>query len=169
LTLAGGGSVEAALRHLAAALDLRQVTFAGRVPPDRMPDVFAVHDIFLQSPNVDNMPLSILEAFASGLPVVTTDAGGIVDMISHRSNGLLAPMSDHEALAAHVLELLANPSFALALARTAVRGIDCFQWRFVRPQWLGVYRDVLETGAASGVPAVLDATRAAAEGDRGPS
>ena len=112
------------------------------------------------------MPLSILEAFASGLPVVTTDAGGIVDMVSHRSNGLLASMNDHETLAAHVLELLANPSFALVLARTAVRGIDCFQWRFVRPQWLAVYRNVLETAASSAVPA-LDPTPAAAEGDRG--
>jgi glycosyltransferase involved in cell wall biosynthesis len=166
LTLAGGGSGEAALRHLAAALDLRHVTFAGRVPPDRMADVFAAHDIYLQSPNIDNMPLSILEAFASGLPVVTTDAGGIVDMVSHRSNGLLASTNDHEALAAHVLELLDNPSFALTLARTAVRGIDCFQWRAVRPQWLGVYRNVLETGASSRMP-VLSRTQAAAEVDRG--
>jgi len=166
LTLAGGGSGEATLRHFAAALELRHVTFAGRVAPERMPDLFAGHDIYLQSPNVDNMPLSILEAFASGLPVVTTDAGGIVDMVSHRSNGLLASMNDHETLAAHVLELLANPSFALVLARTAVRGIDCFQWRFVRPQWLAVYRNVLETAASSAVPA-LDPTPAAAEGDRG--
>ena len=61
-----GGSELPRLRTLAASLGLTGVEFAGRVPPAEMPRYYAEADVYLQSPNVDNMPLSVLEAFASG-------------------------------------------------------------------------------------------------------
>jgi glycosyltransferase involved in cell wall biosynthesis len=95
------------------------------------------------------MPLSILEAFASGLPVVTTDVGGIPYMVSHRINGLMAPAGDHQALADHVLELIAKPELALSLTRAAARNREAFSWQSVRRQWLDVYRDVLARAEAA--------------------
>ena len=53
------------------------MTFAGRVDPHQMAEYYASHDIYVQSPNIDNMPTSVIEAFACGLPVVSTNAGGI--------------------------------------------------------------------------------------------
>jgi glycosyltransferase involved in cell wall biosynthesis len=140
LTLAGGGRHEGALRRLVSDLAVRNVTFAGRVPPDRVPGLYADHDVYLQSPNIDNMPLSVLEAFASGVPVVSTDVGGIPDIVTHRVTGLLAPAGDHAALAAHVLELVADPPLALSLARTAAKSRDRYHWHSVRRHWLGLYR-----------------------------
>ena len=92
LTLVGGGANAAALRSLAVLLGLHQVTFAGRVDPADIADVYAAHDIYVQSPLIDNMPASVLEAFACGLPVVSTDAGGVPRIVTHDENGMLAPV-----------------------------------------------------------------------------
>src|SRR5882672_2970402 len=83
LVVAGDGSQRPALLCLAAELGLRNYEFVGRLAPDRMPSLLDAADVYLNAPNIDNMPGSILEAFASGLPVVTTDAGGIPDIVQH--------------------------------------------------------------------------------------
>jgi glycosyltransferase involved in cell wall biosynthesis len=106
LTLVGGGAEEGRLRALAARLELRNVEFAGPVRPDDIARFYAANDIYIQSPNVDNMPTSVLEAFASGLPVVSTEAGGVPAILTHDRHGLLAPLDDHDTLAAHVIRLL---------------------------------------------------------------
>jgi len=153
LTLVGGGARERDLRALAATLELRNVTFVGRVRPEEIAAIYAAHDVYIQSPNIDNMPASVLEAFASGLPVASTDAGGIPCVVRDQHNGLLAPVDDHEALAARVLRLLEDPVFAQQLARTARESCDAYTWRTVRRQWLDLYRSALSsTDVAVGRP-----------------
>lgn len=153
LTLVGNGADEPALRQLVQQLGLRGVTFVGRVPPYEIADYYASHDIYLQSPNIDNMPTSILEAYASGLPVVSTDAGGIRAILTHGEHGLLAPVNDHESLAAHVLSLLAFPALAETLTRTAFDTCEPYTWSAIREQWLRAYRDVLRAEARTPTPA----------------
>jgi glycosyltransferase involved in cell wall biosynthesis len=142
LTLVGAGPEEAALKSLATSLGLQGVTFAGRMAPDQMAPVYARHDIYLQSPNIDNMPTSVLEAFASGLPVVSTNAGGIPAILEHGRHGLLGELNDDEALAGHVLRLLDEPMLAHRLAEAAYLTCARCSWTAVRPQWLDVYRDL---------------------------
>ena len=142
LTLVGGGSQEADLRALTAELALRHVTFAGRMKPDHIATMYADNDIYIQSPNIDNMPTSILEAFASGLPVVATEAGGVPAILTHGTHGLLAPLADYETLAAHVLHLLEHPERARQLARAAFATCGACTWPAVREQWLAAYRSV---------------------------
>jgi len=146
LTLVGAGPQEAQLRALAANLRLRNVTFCGRVPPDDIARFYAENDIYIQSPDIDNMPTSVIEAFASGLPVVSTEAGGVPAMVTHGRNGLLAPLGDHETLAAHVLTLLDRPDYARRLARAAYESCEAWTWTGVRGEWLRVYQSVVETG-----------------------
>lgn len=153
LTLVGGGAEEPALRALVQSLALRNVTFTGRVRPTDIAECYASHDIYLQSPNIDNMPTSILEAYASGLPVVSTDAGGISAILTHGQHGLLAPPNDHDALATHVLSLLSTPALAERLARAALATCDAYTWAAIRDQWLHVYRGVAADAAHSSSPA----------------
>ena len=140
LMLVGSGSQEATLKALASALELRNVHFVGAVPPDRIAGCYASADVFVQTPAVDNMPLSILEAFASGLPVVSTAVGGVPAIVTDRVDGLLAPADDAEAVAARITELLQHPDFAQRLAATAASKCEHYDWRATRECWIAVYR-----------------------------
>jgi len=140
LTLVGSGSQDAALRVEASALELDNVTFAGRVPPSEIQRYYADADVYIQAPSIDNMPLSILEAFATGMPVVSTDVGGVPSILRHGIDGLLVADNDDAALAAQVLRLLADPSFARGLAGSAHRTLAAYEWPIVREGWLRAYR-----------------------------
>ncbi len=142
LTLVGGGSQETALRAEAAALDLRNVTFVGRIPPSEIPRYYADADIYVQAPSIDNMPLSVLEAFASGMPVVSTNAGGVPAILRHGVDGLLVQENADDEMAARVLDLLRNPSFARGLAGSAHHTLAAYDWPIVREDWLRAYRRV---------------------------
>jgi L-malate glycosyltransferase len=162
LTLVGGGAQEADLRALVAQLGLRHVTFVGRVTPQTIAQYYAVNDIYIQSPNIDNMPTSVLEAFASGLPVVSTEAGGVPAILTHGVHGLLAPLADYETLGLHVLRLLERPDFALTLARAAFATCEACTWPKVREQWVRAYRGALRPdrrthgSAATSLPVRVD-------------
>src|SRR6185436_10424181 len=142
LTIVGAGSQAASLDALARELGLRDVTFAGRVAPDDIARYYADAGVYLQTPAVDNMPLSVLEAFASGLPVVSTDTGGVSAILTPGVHGLLAPPGDDAAIAAAVLELLDDPARAHRLAAAAYRSTDAFTWEVVRERWLSAYARV---------------------------
>ena len=159
LTLVGDGAESEALRGLARALKLTGVTFAGSVAPERVHEYYATHDIYLQSPNIDNMPTSLLEAFASGLPVVSTDVGGIPAILTHGQHGLLAPRGDFQALAAHVLTLLDQPTLAARASGAAHTTCVAYTWQAVRQQWLNVYRSVCSTTATVALAPNADAAQ----------
>jgi glycosyltransferase involved in cell wall biosynthesis len=155
LTLVGGGSLERELRALAAALRLQHVTFTGRVAPHAIADHYAANDVYVQSPNIDNMPTSILEAYASGLPVVSTRAGGVPAILSDGEHGLLAPLDDHRTLADHVVALVEQPARARVLARNAHATCRAYTWPAVRDQWLSNYRAVLRDPGPAPLVAAL--------------
>jgi L-malate glycosyltransferase len=144
LTLVGGGSEEGRLRALVRDLGLRGVTFAGRVPPPEICRYYASADIYVQTPDIDNMPSSVLEAFASGLPVVSSDAGGIPAILTDGSHGLLAPAGDADAVARHVLDLLGDQGLADRLTAFALESCRAYRWEAVRGQWLSLYNRLLE-------------------------
>jgi glycosyltransferase involved in cell wall biosynthesis len=144
LTLVGSGSQESALKREATALRLENVTFAGRVAPSAIHDYYANADIYVQAPSIDNMPLSLLEAFASGLPVVSTGVGGVPSILRHGVDGLLVAEDDAASLAAGVIELLGNPALAHRLAESAYRTLSAYEWPVVRDGWLHAYRQAIE-------------------------
>jgi L-malate glycosyltransferase len=139
LTVVGSGSEAEPLRVLAAALGLRAVRFLGRVAPDDMAQHYADADVYVQTPAVDNMPLSVLEAFASGIPVVSTDVGGVRAMLTHDVHGLLVPPDDDAAIADAVCRLLAEPGLGTRLADAARRETDAYVWEAVRDRWAAAY------------------------------
>ena len=139
LTLAGCGSQDAFLRRRAGELGLRGVSFVGRVEPADMPRLCDAHDVFVNSSLVDNQPVSILEAFASGLPVVTTPTGAIAEMVRQRETGVLVPPRDPQAMADAVAELLGEPELAGRLARRARQEAAAYTWPRVRAAWGEVY------------------------------
>lgn len=141
LTVAGSGPELAACEQLAAELGVKEVVrFAGRIDNDQIGALYASADIALNPSTVDNMPISILEAYASGVPVVSTDVGGIPYIASHEQSALLVPPRQPEAMAAAVLRLLADSELAYRLAHAGLEQARRYAWAVVREQWLAVYR-----------------------------
>ena len=142
LTIAGAGSQEQTLRRLAIRLGTGGIRFAGRIEPQDMARLYDEHDIFVNSSLVDNQPLSILEAFAAGTPVVSTAAGGIPVMVRDGETGLLLPRRDPETMAAAVGSLLEDPDLARRIARRALLEATGHAWSRVRDRWAAAYTGV---------------------------
>src|SRR5262249_60881370 len=121
-------------------LMLPTVPLRGAGPPADIARYYDDADIYLQTPSIDNMPLSVLEAFASGLPVVSTRVGGVSSMLSDGVHGLLAPDGDDAAVAAQVMRLLDDPARARRLAAAAHESCATYAWPVVREGWLAAYR-----------------------------
>src|SRR5262249_29373067 len=142
LIVAGDGRERARLRALAAELGLKRVEFVGAAPPDRMPELYDRADIFVNSSLVDNMPLSLIEAFACGLAVVSSNAGGIPHIVTDGETGLLSPCGDYEALAANVIRLLEDRRLAASLIGRARAACRQYTWEAARGSWLKIYADM---------------------------
>jgi len=134
LTLAAGGSLDGCWT-LAQELNLRNVSFTGLVPKDQIPFLADQHDIYIQANRIENMPVTVLEMWASGLPVVGTSVGGMPYLVHHEENGLLVPSEDHEALASACCRLLEDKDLALKLVRSARIRVQEFCWEKVRGRW----------------------------------
>lgn len=146
LVVAGEGPQRAELLGLAAQLGLgSSVEFVGRVDNAGMPHWYAQADCALNASTVDNMPISILEAFASGVPMVSTSAGGIPDLLDDGQTGLLVPIGDHRRMADSVLRLLADRELAQRLRAAALLQAQRYAWPQVRPLWLDAYRRAINS------------------------
>jgi L-malate glycosyltransferase len=145
LVLVGDGGERPALERLAGELGLRNVRFTGAVPPERMAEQYDAADIYLNAPDVDNMPTSVLEAFMAGLPVVTTDAGGIPFIVRDGENGLMVPRDDDAALAAAALRLLHEPGLAERLCAAArAEALRQYTWEAVGAHWAALYHGLAQ-------------------------
>lgn len=145
LVLVGKGSREAEIRALVRDLELADVEFAGVSSRETIASAYAQADIFVNASWLDNMPVSILEAFASGTPVASTAAEGIRHLVQHERTGLLSPPGDWRALAENILRLLQEPDLALRLAQNAYHECSHYCWSAVRGQWLQVYQSTLRS------------------------
>jgi glycosyltransferase involved in cell wall biosynthesis len=142
LNIAHDGPLRASLESLAADLRLNHVRFLGAVTSEEMRKLYDDADIYLMSPNADNMPLSILECFAAGLPILSTSVGGVPYMVESEKTGILVPLDDYRALAAAALRLIEETGLGHTLAANARRECQKYQPAAIAKQWLEVYREV---------------------------
>jgi glycosyltransferase involved in cell wall biosynthesis len=144
LDLVGGGPQEADIRKLVGEWKLSNVTFSGVVSRQDIGRYYDRADIFINASQLDNMPVSVLEAFASGTPVVTTSPEGMDYFVDHERTGLLSAPGDVQALAKNVLRILADQRLAANLANNAYQESQRYCWTAVRGQWLQLYRSLAE-------------------------
>jgi glycosyltransferase involved in cell wall biosynthesis len=139
LAIAGQGSEDERLKRLAASLVGYKIRFVGRVEPAIMPRLYDQGDIFVNSSVVDNQPLSVLEAFAAGLPVVTTAPGEVAGMVRDGETGAIVPADDPRAMAEAIEDLLRHPDRARRMARRARDEVENYSWPEVRDDWTAAY------------------------------
>ena len=140
LDLVGGGPLEPSIRRLVAEMKLSGVNFCGVVSRNEIGKSYDRADIFINASRLDNMPISVLEAFASGTPVISTAPEGMRYLIQHGRTGLLSEPGDAEALAKNVLQVLRDPEMGTHLAANAFEELRHYRWESVREQWLHAYR-----------------------------
>lgn len=132
LWIAGTGTQERYLRDRVLEWNLQNVEFLGYVDHKRLPAVYDQCDILLNGSRVDNFPASLIEASASGLVVISTDAGGIPFIFKNGENALLAPVGDWNALASAVLRVLQDEDLPRQLVAGALRVCRQCEWTNVR-------------------------------------
>ena len=120
------------------------VRFPGFLDHDAKNEEFSRADIYLNTTRIDNMPISVIEACAMGLPVVATNVGGLVDLITDRENGILIGDGNVEQMANAVHELLANPDLAERISRNGQLLAQRSSWLNVCNFWEKVFAEVLD-------------------------
>jgi len=152
LCLLGNGPVEGEIRGLVDELKLSGVEFPGPVGRLAIGSYYDRSDIFINASYVDNMPVSVLEAFGAGTPVVTTSPEGIRYVVEDGRTGLLCAPGDWERLADNVIALLRKPDLARCLAQNAFNESKRYVWEALRPQWLRLYHSLAGQETKEAVP-----------------
>jgi L-malate glycosyltransferase len=112
-----------------------RVRFAGFLNMEGKQREFAIHDIYLNTNRVDNMPVSVLEAAAFGLPIVATNVGGIPYLLDNENTALLVADADVQGMADAVLRLVREPQLAAHLSKNGRQLAESCSWPAVKLQW----------------------------------
>jgi glycosyltransferase involved in cell wall biosynthesis len=140
LTIAGSGPELARLQALAAELKIADaVHFAGRIDNEQIPALYASADLMINPSTVDNMPISILEAFASRVPVVSTDVGGVPFIAEHGRTALLVPARDPGRMGEAMLDLLVHKDKACRMSEAALEEVKQYTWQVIGAKWCSAY------------------------------
>ncbi|MFI5096525.1 MAG: glycosyltransferase family 4 protein [Candidatus Acidiferrales bacterium] len=150
LTVAGCAVSEEQIRaYFSAALHPRVhvLPFLNR---GAMPNLYATHDIFVLPSLVEGMPLTLLEAMASAMPVVTTNTCGMADVVENGVNGLLVAPADARAIEGAVLLLAADPVLRQRLGQAAQLSMKRYTWERSAEMLESLFRQAIaREGSAS--------------------
>lgn len=120
------------------------IQFPGKAAKNEVPQWLNRGDIFLNTTNFDNTPISVMEAMACGLCVVSTNVGGLPYLIDDEVDGLLVPPNDTMAMAKAVSCLLTQPTLAVKLSENARNRAEKLDWSGILPQWENLLVEVIE-------------------------
>jgi glycosyltransferase involved in cell wall biosynthesis len=122
---------------------LDRLHLAGAVPKAEVPEWLNKADVFLNTTNIDNTPVSLLEAMASGLCVVSTNVGGVPYVVDHETNGLLVPPKDPEAMANAVRRVLADPVLSERMSSSGRQKAETIDWSAIVVEWDSLLTTIL--------------------------
>lgn len=131
LTVAGCGGSEAEVKSSFAPAVGDRVKVIPFVPRAQMPSLYAEHDIFVFPSLVEGMPLTLLEAMASAMPVVTTTSSGMADVVEDDFNGLLVPPADTRELTRAIRRLCESADLRCRLGHEAQTAMRRYTWERV--------------------------------------
>lgn len=116
------------------------VNFTGQLAKEDWWKLASEHDIFINTTHFDNTPISVMEAMALGLPVVSTNVGGIPYLLADKENALLVNDDDDKAMTEAVLDLLNDKVRANHLAKNARTFIEQMDWQVVKQSWISILK-----------------------------
>ncbi len=124
----------AEVKALAKAFNV-EVKFTGKLTKPEWTALAKDYNVFINTTNFDNTPVSVMEAMALGLPIVSTNVGGMPYLIDHGVDGLLVPPNDVDAMVNAIIQLFDNVTKREQLITNARKKVENFDWGVVRCQW----------------------------------
>jgi glycosyltransferase involved in cell wall biosynthesis len=118
------------------------IVLTGKLEKKDWHQLAASHDIFLNTTSIDNHPVSVIEAMALGLPIVSTNAGGLRFLLTHNTNSLLVDIDDLESMCTQIESLLNDPILAYNISNKAKQLADTFDWKYIKPK----YEELMKEG-----------------------
>ncbi len=132
-----------ACENLAKQLNLENdIEFTGLLAPKQWHKKSVEYDIFINTTNFDNTPVSVMEAMALGLPVITTNIGGLPYLIDNEVDGILVQPNAIMAFVNPIINLLNTQKKGIILATNARKKVEQFDWETVKYQWNKIFQDV---------------------------
>tara|TARA_Y100000589_G_C27063673_1_gene592384 strand:+ start:18 stop:437 length:420 start_codon:yes stop_codon:yes gene_type:complete len=111
------------------------VKFTGKLPKEEWLKLAKEYNIFINTTNFDNTPLSVIEAMALGLPVVSTNVGGMPYLIKDRLDGLLVKPNNVDEMSDAVTEILDNYELRERIIKSMQKKVKQFDWQNVKHRW----------------------------------
>lgn len=121
-----------------------QITIIEGVEKNQVPEILSKGDIFLNTTNIDNAPVSVIEAMACGLCIVSTNVGGITYLLENEKDALLILPDDPAAMAAAVQRILTEVGLAERLSANARAKAEQYDWAAILPKWEKLFEEVIE-------------------------
>jgi len=138
--IVGDGPLRGDLTRLAEKLGVeRKVTFAGAVPYEHLDEKYQQADVFVLSSHAEGMPLVVLEAMASGLPIVATQVQGIEALVRQNVNGYLFSPADHRSLGKHLAAIIDDDAVRPRMGRESAVIVRKYDWANITEQYLHIY------------------------------
>lgn len=132
------GSMEEFKKYAAKTGVSGNIKITGRLSKTEWHQLSGDYDIFINTTNIDNTPVSVIEAMALGLPVVSTNVGGIPFLLEHEKDALLVEVGNATEMAEQIVRLLENPELASCISINARNKAENFDWKVVREQWIAL-------------------------------
>ncbi|MCX8128794.1 MAG: glycosyltransferase [Clostridia bacterium] len=139
--IVGGGEEEQKVKTWASKHD--DVVFAGPVSNSETSLYYSIADIFVTASPIENYPLTVLEAMASGIPVVGPDQGGVGELIQHGKTGLSVKPYSVKAIADSILQLVNNASLRKEMSRNSLLAVNDFSWENSALKMINVWQSLL--------------------------
>jgi glycosyltransferase involved in cell wall biosynthesis len=143
LSIVGGGALEHQIRQIVKERDLAEIIeITGRIGPEEMPQVYRRSDIFISASMQEGMSNAMLEAMASGLPIITTRCEGVDELIA--DNGIIVENPVPEDIAASIKQLIRNQHTCNSMSAASRKQAALFSWSSVAEQYLRYYYNILK-------------------------
>lgn len=139
LMILGDGDKRNELETYVMERGVKNIEFVGQVPNSDMGYYLQQNDILLSAPLIDNMPVSLLEAFSAGLLVISSNVGGVPYMVENKRTGILFPSDDHDALAEQMMWALSHEKECLQIILNAKKEVEKYSWNVVGKKIRALY------------------------------
>lgn len=129
-------------KQLAEKLNVADaIIFTGVLKKEDWHELSINYDVFINTTNVDNMPVSIIEAMALGFPIISTNVGGLLFLIENNIDGILVEADNEKVMSDAIVKLLQNPIKARELSLNARKKAGTFEDSLILKKWVDILKD----------------------------